>query len=129
MAAAVAARSVLRSASTSIKQSMSRISTGAKPSSTGAAHSPFRIRTQKPQSHHIFRLPVEMSCVAVESLIPFHTATASALLTSMLSSAPYSFGWTIDGIFSNFLFLFIFIYLFKCLPYVMFSFFGCLNCC
>ena len=56
MAAAVAARSVLRSASTSIKQSVSRISTGAKPSSTGAAHSPFRIRTQKPQSHRIFRL-------------------------------------------------------------------------
>ncbi|XP_052620775.1 protein NUCLEAR FUSION DEFECTIVE 6, mitochondrial-like [Lactuca sativa] len=96
MAAAVAARSILRSASTSVKSSVTRISAGAKPSSTGAAHSPFRIRTQKPQSHRIFRLPVEISCVAVESLIPFHSATASALLTSMLSNAPYPYSWTID---------------------------------
>ncbi|KAI3740718.1 hypothetical protein L2E82_31189 [Cichorium intybus] len=96
MAAAVAARSVLRSAFTSVKSSASRISAAAKPSSTGAARSSFRIPTQKPLSHRIFRSPVEMSYVALESLIPFHSATSSALLTSMLSSAPYSCGWTID---------------------------------
>ncbi|CAH1440156.1 unnamed protein product [Lactuca virosa] len=55
MVEAVAARSILRSASTSVKSSVSRISSGAKPSSTGATHSPFRIRTQKPQSRRIFR--------------------------------------------------------------------------
>ncbi|KAI3515962.1 hypothetical protein L1887_14869 [Cichorium endivia] len=42
------------------------------------------------------RSPVEMSCVSVESMLPFHTATASALLTSMLSAAPRTYGWTLE---------------------------------
>ncbi|KAK1426462.1 hypothetical protein QVD17_15134 [Tagetes erecta] len=89
MGAAVVARSVLRS--TSVRASASRISGGVKPTSTN-----FFTRTQKPLSHRIFRSPVEMSCVNVESLFRFHTATASSLLTSMLSTAPYSSGWLID---------------------------------
>ncbi|XP_024984506.1 protein NUCLEAR FUSION DEFECTIVE 6, chloroplastic/mitochondrial-like [Cynara cardunculus var. scolymus] len=96
MAAVFAGRSVLRSASTGVRSSASRISAGAKPSFTGAARSPFRVPARNPLSHRIFRSPVEKSCVALESMLPFHTATASALLTSMLSSAPYSCGWTID---------------------------------
>ncbi|KAI3676763.1 hypothetical protein L1987_86376 [Smallanthus sonchifolius] len=96
MAASVVARSVLRSAATSVRASASRVSGGAKPSSTSAARSPFFIRPQKPLSHRIFRSPVEMSCVAVESLFRFHTVTASALLTSMLLTAPYGCGWPID---------------------------------
>ncbi|KAD3336868.1 hypothetical protein E3N88_32387 [Mikania micrantha] len=42
------------------------------------------------------RSPVEISCVAVESLFLFHTANASALQTSMLPTVLYSFGWPID---------------------------------
>ena len=45
----------------------------------------------------LIRLPVEMSC-GVQSLLPYHTATASALLTSMLSVSRHSYGWTPEGI-------------------------------
>lgn len=44
------------------------------------------------------RSPVEMSCMSVESMFPFHTATASALLTSMLSAAPRTCGWTLEDL-------------------------------
>ncbi|KAL8260159.1 hypothetical protein R6Q59_028112 [Mikania micrantha] len=93
MAAAVVARSVLRSVSTSVRASASRLSGAAKPN---FIRSPFFIRPQKPLSHRIFRSPVEISCVAVESLFLFHTANASALQTSMLPTVLYSFGWPID---------------------------------
>lgn len=49
------------------------------------------------------RLPVEMSCVSVETMFPYHTATASALLNSMLSATPRSYGWTLEGKFYFFL--------------------------
>ncbi|KAF5820739.1 putative protein NUCLEAR FUSION DEFECTIVE 6, chloroplastic/mitochondrial [Helianthus annuus] len=88
MAASVVARSLLRSASTSVRASAPRIS--------GCTRT---FRSRKPLSHRIFRSPVEMSCVTVESLFPFHTATASALLTSMLSTAPCRYGWLIDVCF------------------------------
>lgn len=44
------------------------------------------------------RNPVEMS-FCVESLLPYHTATASALMTSMLSISGQSYGWLSDGTF------------------------------
>ncbi|KAL3341090.1 hypothetical protein AABB24_025577, partial [Solanum stoloniferum] len=91
--ATFAARSFLRSAATSGRSAATtRIASGAKPKT-----SPFRIPTQKPVTARIFRSPVEMSCVRVESMFPFHTATASALLTSMLSATPRSYGWTLEG--------------------------------
>ncbi|KAK9051689.1 hypothetical protein SSX86_028317 [Deinandra increscens subsp. villosa] len=100
MATAAGARSVFRNASafTSVRSAASRISAGAKPNAASAARSTFRIPSQKPLSHRIFRSPVEMSCVSVESMLPFHTATASALLTSMLSAAPRTCGWSLEDL-------------------------------
>ncbi|KAJ4955706.1 hypothetical protein NE237_012489 [Protea cynaroides] len=83
------ARSALRS--TSVRNAAARLATEAK-----AARSPFLISKQKPLSHRIFRSPVEMSC-CVESLLPYHTATASALLTSKLSVSGRSYGWLSEG--------------------------------
>ncbi|PHT49371.1 hypothetical protein CQW23_09118 [Capsicum baccatum] len=80
-----------RSAVTSGRSASTKIASGAKPKS-----SPFRIPAQKPPNARIFRSPVEMSCVRVESMFPYHTATASALLTSMLSATPRSYGWTLE---------------------------------
>ncbi|KAJ8761072.1 hypothetical protein K2173_000751 [Erythroxylum novogranatense] len=48
---------------------------------------------KSPLSHRIFRTPVEMSC-CLETFLPYHTASASALLTSMLSISPRCYGWT-----------------------------------
>ncbi|CAA0823623.1 Unknown protein [Striga hermonthica] len=87
-----AARSVIRSVSTSARGAAVIISAGTKPK---ASPSPFRVPTQKPLSARIFRSPVEMSSVA--SMLPYHTATASALLTSMLSVAPRCHAWTLEG--------------------------------
>ncbi|XP_055828204.1 protein NUCLEAR FUSION DEFECTIVE 6, mitochondrial-like isoform X2 [Solanum dulcamara] len=89
--ATFAARSFLRSAATSCRSATTRISSGVNPKT-----SPFRIPTQKPLTARIFRSPVEMSCVRVESMFPFHTATASALLTSKLSATPRIYGWTLE---------------------------------
>ncbi|KAL0398560.1 UNVERIFIED_CONTAM: hypothetical protein Sradi_2199300 [Sesamum radiatum] len=89
--ASFAARSVLRSAS---RGATPRLSAGLKPR---ASSSPFRISPQKPLSARIFRSPVEMSCVSVVSMLPYHSATASAVLTSMLSVAPRSHAWTLEG--------------------------------
>ncbi|XP_057764446.1 protein NUCLEAR FUSION DEFECTIVE 6, mitochondrial-like isoform X2 [Salvia miltiorrhiza] len=88
--ASFAARSVLRSA----RSSAARISVGVKPRTSP---SPFRVPSQNPLSARIFRSPVEMSCVSLASMLPYHTATASAVLTSMLSVAPRTHAWTIEG--------------------------------
>ncbi|GMH12105.1 hypothetical protein Nepgr_013946 [Nepenthes gracilis] len=90
MAAIVAARSIFRS--TSVRNAAARITSGSK-----AARSPFRMSTNKPLSSRIFRCPAEMSA-CVETMQPFHTATASALMTSMLSISRRSYGWLPEGI-------------------------------
>ncbi|GAA0180863.1 hypothetical protein LIER_30166 [Lithospermum erythrorhizon] len=90
MASIAAARAGLRSAST-------RLSAASK-SKMGSTS--FRISPQKPLSARIFRSPVEMS-VVVQSMLPYHTATASALLNSMLSVAPRGYGWTIEGLYKD----------------------------
>ncbi|XP_074336877.1 protein NUCLEAR FUSION DEFECTIVE 6, mitochondrial-like isoform X2 [Apium graveolens] len=87
--AAIAARSAFRSA----RLGATRFAVGAKPTKTPS--SPFLLPKLKPPSSFISRLPVEMSC-AVDSMLPFHTATASALLTSMLSVSPRIYNWTLE---------------------------------
>ncbi|XWS18428.1 hypothetical protein CRYUN_Cryun32bG0043200 [Craigia yunnanensis] len=60
------------------------------------ACSPFRISKQNLLSSRVFRSPVELSC-CVETMLPYYTATASALLTSMFSISRRSSGWTPEG--------------------------------
>ncbi|KAL8471202.1 hypothetical protein ACS0TY_028763 [Phlomoides rotata] len=92
--AAVAAKSLMRSATGSARSATARLSAVVKPR---ASPSPFRTASQNPLSARIFRSPVELSSVSVLSMLPYHTATASALLSSMLSVAPRGYGWSIDG--------------------------------
>ncbi|XP_030549392.1 protein NUCLEAR FUSION DEFECTIVE 6, mitochondrial-like isoform X2 [Rhodamnia argentea] len=88
--ASVAARSIFRS--TSVRSAASRLASGASKS----ARSPPRAAVNRPLSHRIFRSPVEMSACA-ETMLPYHTATSSALMTSMLSISRRSYGWLPDG--------------------------------
>ncbi|GAB4859610.1 hypothetical protein Ancab_011084 [Ancistrocladus abbreviatus] len=85
MATIAAARSIFRSASA--QKAAARIA-----SETKAARSPFSVPTNKPLSHRIFRYAAQMS-VLVETMQPFHTVTASALMTSMLSVSRCSYSW------------------------------------
>ncbi|XP_021977143.1 protein NUCLEAR FUSION DEFECTIVE 6, mitochondrial isoform X2 [Helianthus annuus] len=80
---AAAARSFFRS--TSVRNAAARISSEAKCKSP----SPFQFSTTKPLSHRaVFRrCPVKMSSVCLETMQPFHTATASSLMTSMLTAS------------------------------------------
>ncbi|CDO98620.1 unnamed protein product [Coffea canephora] len=93
MAASIA-RTMFRSATTSARIAAGEVFTGAKSKSS---RSTFRIPTEKPLSARIFRSPVEMSCISAGSMFPFHSATASALLNSMLSEvSPWTCNWTQD---------------------------------
>ncbi|KAK1313500.1 hypothetical protein QJS10_CPA06g01535 [Acorus calamus] len=58
--------------------------------------SPFIRLSKRKLPLNISRLPVELGCV--QSLMPLHSATASVLLNSMLSSKPGSWGWLSEGI-------------------------------
>nr|XP_007149812.1 hypothetical protein PHAVU_005G101000g [Phaseolus vulgaris]ESW21806.1 hypothetical protein PHAVU_005G101000g [Phaseolus vulgaris] len=87
--AGAAARSILRSCSG--RRAAFRLGSEAK-----AGGSPFRVASNKPLSQSTLRRPVELS-FCVESMLPYHTATASALLTSMLSVSRRSYGWLPEG--------------------------------
>ncbi|XP_076897336.1 protein NUCLEAR FUSION DEFECTIVE 6, mitochondrial-like isoform X2 [Bidens hawaiensis] len=82
---AAAVRSIFRSSS--VRSAAARASTQAK-----AVRSPFRMANQNSLSNRIFSSPVELSA-CLESLQPFHTATASALMTSMLTLSQRGYGW------------------------------------
>ncbi|XP_047308746.1 uncharacterized protein LOC124912223 isoform X2 [Impatiens glandulifera] len=81
---AAAARSTFRS-NAAVRSASSRLYSGAKAKPSGTS---FGIPTKKPTSPRVFRSPVEMSSISIVSMLPFHTATASSLLTSMLSVSP-----------------------------------------
>ncbi|XP_027339980.1 protein NUCLEAR FUSION DEFECTIVE 6, chloroplastic/mitochondrial-like isoform X1 [Abrus precatorius] len=85
MASAAAARSIFRSSSA--RRAAFGLGSEAK-----AARSPFRVASNKPLSQSTVRCPVELS-FCVESMLPYHTATASALMTSMLAVSRRSYGW------------------------------------
>uniref|UniRef100_A0A0R0G5P8 Protein NUCLEAR FUSION DEFECTIVE 6, chloroplastic/mitochondrial n=1 Tax=Glycine max TaxID=3847 RepID=A0A0R0G5P8_SOYBN len=87
-----AARCLLRSAA-SRAAGAANLAAGARPR---PARSPFRLPKQTSISNRVFRLPVEAS-FCVESMLPYHSATASALLNSMLSVSRHSYGWTPEG--------------------------------
>ncbi|KAL5715800.1 hypothetical protein ACHQM5_017572 [Ranunculus cassubicifolius] len=58
---------------------------------------PFQLPKLKPLSQRILlRSPVELSC-CVDSLMPYHTATSSALLNSLISVSRRSC-WLPEGI-------------------------------
>ncbi|XP_038708951.1 protein NUCLEAR FUSION DEFECTIVE 6, mitochondrial [Tripterygium wilfordii] len=88
MVSFAAARSILRSASA--RSAAARLAS--RGSSAKSAPSPFRTSGSKPLPQRTFRSPVEMSS-CVETLLPYHTATASALMTSMLSITRCGYGW------------------------------------
>ncbi|KAG5597168.1 hypothetical protein H5410_038400 [Solanum commersonii] len=96
--AIAAARSIFRSPS--LRNAASRIASEAK-----AARSPLRTPSKSPLSHRIFRCPSEMSA-CLESLQPYHTVTASALMTSMLTDSLRSYSWLSEGDFSLYCYFF-----------------------
>uniref|UniRef100_A0A453FJ24 Protein NUCLEAR FUSION DEFECTIVE 6, chloroplastic/mitochondrial n=4 Tax=Aegilops tauschii subsp. strangulata TaxID=200361 RepID=A0A453FJ24_AEGTS len=93
MAAVAAARSFLRSGSavSSLRGAAARAAPRA-----GSAPLPRRLPASAPRV--LLRSPVEMTSFCVESLMPMHSATASALMTSLLATpARTGFGWLTEG--------------------------------
>ncbi|KAF5732848.1 Nuclear fusion defective 6 isoform 1 [Tripterygium wilfordii] len=86
MASFAAVRSILRYASA--RSAAARLAS--RGSSAKVAPLPFRTSGSKSLSQRTFRYPVELSS-CVDTLLPYHTATASALMTSMLSIARRSY--------------------------------------
>ncbi|KAL1555622.1 protein NUCLEAR FUSION DEFECTIVE 6, mitochondrial-like isoform X2 [Salvia divinorum] len=90
--AIAAARSVFRSSA--VRSTATRLSSQAK---SAPSPSPFRLPSRTPLlAHRIFRSPAELSA-CVESMQPFHTATASALMTSMLTVSRFGYGWLAEA--------------------------------
>uniref|UniRef100_A0A0D9V5E6 Uncharacterized protein n=1 Tax=Leersia perrieri TaxID=77586 RepID=A0A0D9V5E6_9ORYZ len=74
--------------------------TFSRPSAAATAQSPGPAASSLPRAPHrrlaISRVPVA-ALGGVQGLMPLHSATASALLTSMLGLKPGSWGWLSEG--------------------------------
>ncbi|CAM0152668.1 unnamed protein product [Urochloa decumbens] len=86
---AAAARSLLRSSASLLRAAPARSS-----ASSAATRPPLRRALAAPP--RLLRLPVESS-FCVESLLPLHSATAGARMTSMLAIPGRGLGWLTQG--------------------------------
>ncbi|XP_051152263.1 protein NUCLEAR FUSION DEFECTIVE 6, mitochondrial-like isoform X2 [Andrographis paniculata] len=85
--AITAARSVFRSSA--VCKAAARFAAQSKASRS----SPFRLPSRTPPlTRRFFRSPAELSA-CLDSMQPYHTATASSLMTSMLTASRCGFGW------------------------------------
>ncbi|KAJ8749179.1 hypothetical protein K2173_018650 [Erythroxylum novogranatense] len=91
MTSSSAALSIFRSSSG--RHMLSRIASKPKASNVPP---PLRASPTSPLSQRVIRRPAQLS-FAVESMMPYHNATASALMTSMLSISRCSCGWLPEG--------------------------------
>ncbi|XP_041993052.1 protein NUCLEAR FUSION DEFECTIVE 6, mitochondrial-like isoform X2 [Salvia splendens] len=94
--AIAAARSVFRSSA--VRSAATRLGSQAKSApSPSPSPSAFRLPSRTPLlAPRIFRSPAELSA-CVESMQPFHTATASALMTSMITVSRFGYGWLAEA--------------------------------
>ncbi|KAL9684856.1 hypothetical protein QQ045_022298 [Rhodiola kirilowii] len=91
MSAFAAARFAYRSVG--FRSVASKLSGGTKPART----STFSLPKQRPISQRVCRVSLETSSVCLESMMPYHMATASALLNSMLSVNRSLYGLNSEG--------------------------------
>ncbi|KZV27272.1 hypothetical protein F511_04725 [Dorcoceras hygrometricum] len=87
--ASAVVRSVFRSPT--VRNTATRLASEAK-----SPRSASRLPSRTPLTHRVFRCPAEMSA-CLGSMQPYHTATASALMTSMLTVSRCGFGWFLEG--------------------------------
>ncbi|XP_077242544.1 protein NUCLEAR FUSION DEFECTIVE 6, mitochondrial isoform X2 [Tasmannia lanceolata] len=91
MAATCARRTLLISSSSA---SLFRSFSSSRPTAL-SSETPLFSRFSRHKLPSISRLPVELGCA--QSLMPLHSVTASALLTSMLSLKVGNWGWLSEG--------------------------------
>ncbi|KAL7135789.1 hypothetical protein ABFS83_11G122200 [Erythranthe nasuta] len=90
------ARNLLRRSTSSAKTLLSRVQSQPSAASGPSKLNGFAATAPRRRPFFSSRLPVELGCGG-ESLMPLHSATASALLNSMLSSKVGQWGSLSEG--------------------------------